>query len=136
MSLIVTRANGITDITFSLQQQKDNQRVYINPGSSVTEPETLVLQSFPRPTGAKGTDRYKMIAQKAYVEDTTGNTIYVSASLEIKIPRTTEAGVATAVADCVAFLKSLTPASMTTALMVGVLPPDGGDYHVDTFNPA
>jgi hypothetical protein len=136
MSLIVTRADGTTDITFSLQQQKDNQRVYINPGSSVTEPETLVLQSFPRPSGAKGTDRYKIIAQKAYVEDTTGNTIYVSATLEWKIPRTTESGVAASVADLTAFLKSLTKASVTTALMVGVMPPDGGDYHVDTFVPA
>jgi len=135
MSLIVTRADGTTDITFSLQQNKDNQRVYINPASSVTEPETLVVQSFLRPSGSKGTDRYKIIAQKAYVEDTTGNTIYVSASLEWKIPRTTESGVATSLADLTAFLKSLTKASDISALMSGVMVPDGSDRHVDTFSP-
>lgn len=136
MSLTVTRADGTTDIAFALQQSVGNQRVYINPASSTTEPETLVLQSFLRPPGAKGTDRYKIQAQKAYVEDTTGNTIYVSAKLEITIPRTTESGVATAVADQISFVKSLARASIITGLLSGVLPADGGDYHVDTFNPA
>lgn len=136
MSIIVTRANGTSDITFTLQQSVGNQRVYVNAAASAAEPERIVLQSFLRPVGARGTDKYLLQAEKTFIEDTTGNTILVKAKLELSIPRTAESGAATAMADCCAFLKSLLTASNITAMHSAVLPPDGGDYHVDTFNPA
>lgn len=135
MSLTVTRSNGTSDIVFSLQQNKDQQRVFINPASTVAEPETITLQAFLKPVNAKGSDRYLFKAQKTFQEDTTGNTIHAVARLEIVIPRSTESGLMTAVADQVAFLKSMMTAANIAALAAGVMPPEG-DYHVDTFNPA
>lgn len=136
MSIIVTRSDGTTDITFTLQQSIGNQRVYVNAAAGATEPERIVLQSFLRPPGAKGTDKYLLQAEKTFIEDTTGNTILVRAKLELSIPRTTESGLAAAVADQCAFLKSMLRSANITAMIAGVLPADGGDYHVDTFVPA
>jgi hypothetical protein len=136
MSLKLTRADGTTDIDFALQQSVGNQRVFVNPGSTIAEPETFTVQSFLKPPGAKGSDRFLFKAQKTFQEDTTGNTIYVVARLEITIPRSTESGLAAAMADQVAFLKCCTKASVLTSLLAGVIPADGADLHVDTFVPA
>lgn len=136
MSIIVTRSNGTSDITFTLQQSVGNQRVYVNAAAGATEPERIVLQAFLRPPGAKGTDKYLIQAEKTFVEDTSGNTILVRAKLELAIPRSTESGLATSVADQCAFVKSLLTGANITAMIAGVVPADGGDYHVDTFNPA
>lgn len=135
MSLTVTRSNGTSDIAFSLQQSVGNQRVYVNAAASPAEPERIVMQSFLRPPGAKGTDKYLLQAEKVYVEDSTGNTILVRAKFELSIPRSTESGLSTSVADQCAFVKSLLTGANITAMIAGVLPPEG-DYHVDTFNPA
>lgn len=136
MSIIVTRSNGTSDITFALQQNSSTQRVYVNAAASAAEPERIVIQSFLRPVGAKGTDKYLLQAEKVYVEDTTGNTIITRARLELSVPRSTESGLATSVADQCAFIKSLLTSANITAMIAGVLPADGGDFHVDTFNPA
>lgn len=135
MSIILTRSNGTSDITFTLQQSNALQRVYVNAAAGSAEPERVVLQSFLRPANAKGTDKHVLLAEKVYVEDTTANTILVRAKLEISIPRSSESGLATAVADNCAFLKGLLTAANITAMIAGVLPADGGDYHVDTYNP-
>jgi hypothetical protein len=134
MSLIVTRSNGTSDITFSLQNQVGNQKNYSNPAAGLVEPEQITLQAFLRPLGAKGTDRYVIKAQKSFVEDTTGNTITVGATLTLVYPRSTESGLATAFYDQVAFVKSMTGAATLSSLIAGTLP--DGDLHVDTFNPA
>jgi hypothetical protein len=136
MSLTLTRADGTTDIAFALQQSVGNQRIFVNPGSTIAEPETITVQSFLKPPGAKGSDKFLFKAQKTFQEDTTGNTIYVVARLEITIPRSTETGLATAMADQVAFVKCFTKASVLTSLLAGVVPTDGTDLHVDTFSPA
>lgn len=135
MSLTVTRSNGTSDIVFSLQQNNGNQRVYVNPAATAAEPERIVLQSFLRPVGAKGTDKFLLQAEKVYIEDTTGNTILVRAKLELSIPRSGESGLATSVADQCAFIKGLLTAGNITSMIAGVLPPEA-DYHVDTYNPA
>jgi len=134
MSLTVTRANGTSDVIFSLQNQVGDQRNFANVSAGVVEPESITLQAFRRPLGAKGTDRYLLKASKSFVEDTSGNTISVVAKLEVSIPRSTESGLSTAVADQLAFLKSMLSAANITAMIGGVLP--DGDNHVDVFNPA
>jgi uncharacterized protein (DUF885 family) len=134
MSLTVTRSNGTSDVVFSLQQQVGNKRIFSNPAAGLVEPETIVLESILRPQGARGTDRYNLQATKVFLEDTTNNTIAVSAKLTVSIPRSTESGLATSVADQIAFLKSMLSAANITAMIAGALP--DGDNHVDTFNPA
>jgi len=134
MSLTLTRSNGTSDIVFALQSTVGGQKTYSNAAAGLVEPETIILQANLRPTGAKGTDRYKFKAQKVFIEDTTGNTLLVIADLNISIPRSAESGLATSVADQLAFLKSMLSAANITALINGVLP--DGDNHVDVFNPA
>lgn len=134
MSLTVTRSNGTSDVVFSLQQQVGNKKIFSNPAAGLVEPETIVLESFLRPQGARGTDRYALQATKVFLEDTTNNTIAVSAKLTVSIPRSTESDLATSVADQIAFLKSMLSAANITAMIAGSLP--DGDNHVDVFNPA
>jgi len=134
MSLIVTRSNGTSDITFTLQNTVGFQKTYVNPAAGMVEPEQITMQAFLRPTGAKGTDRYILKAQKSFVEDTSGNTITCGATLTLVYPRSTESGLATAFYDQVAFIKSLLSAANLAALIAGSLP--DGDNHVDVFNPA
>lgn len=134
MSLIVTRSNGTSDVTFTLQQQIGTQKVFVNPAAGLAEPEQIVMQAFLRPIAAKGSDRYTIKASKTFVEDATGNHIQVSAKLELVYPRSAESGLATALADQIAFQKSLLSAANITAIISGMLP--DGDNHVDVFNPA
>jgi hypothetical protein len=134
MSLIVTRSNGTSDITFALQQQVGTQKTYVNAAAGLVEPEQITMQAFLRPVGAKGSDRYTIKASKIFVEDATGNHITTSAKIELVIPRSAESGLATAFADQVAFVKSVLSGTNLTALIAGSLP--DGDNHVDTFNPA
>lgn len=134
MSLIVTRFDGTTDITFNLTSQVGNQKNYANAAAGLVEPEQITMQAFLRPPGAKGTDRYVLKAQKSFVEDTTSNYITVGASLTLTIPRSLESGLNTAFKDQVSFIKSLLSGANLDAIIAGSLP--DGDNHVDTFNPA
>jgi hypothetical protein len=134
MSLIVTRSNGTSDITFALQQQVGTQKTYVNVTAGLVEPEQITMQAFLRPSGAQGSDRYGIKASKIFVEDATGNHITASCQVQIVIPRSAESGLATAVADQVAFCKSVLSSANITAMIAGSLP--DGDNHVDTFNPA
>jgi hypothetical protein len=63
MSLIVTRSNGTSDITFTLQNQVGTQKNFNNAAAGLAEPEQITLQSFLRPLGAKGSDRYSQSVQ-------------------------------------------------------------------------
>lgn len=134
MSLIVTRSDGTTDITFTLQNQVGTQKNFGNAAAGLVEPEQITLQSFLRPIGAKGTDRYILKASKTFVEDATGNNITVGARLELTYPRSAESGLLTAFKDQVAFIKSLLSSANLSAIAAGSLP--DGDNHVDTFVPA
>jgi hypothetical protein len=134
MSLTVTRSDGTSDIVFTLQNQVGTQYNYSNASAGLVEPEQITLQSFLRPLGAKGTDRYILKASKTFVEDTTGNNITISARLELAYPRTSESGALTSLKDQIAFIKSMLSAANITALAAGSLPT--GDNHVDVFNPA
>jgi len=134
MSLIVTRSDGTTDITFALVNQVGTQKNFGNAAAGLVEPEQITLQSFLRPTGAKGSDRYLLKASKTFVEDATGNNITVSAKLELVYPRSAETGLLTSFKDQIAFIKSLLSAANIATMAAGGLP--DGDNHVDIFNPA
>jgi hypothetical protein len=129
MSLIVTRADGTTDITFALQSQVGFQKTYVNASAGLAEPEQIVMQAFLRPLGAKGSDRYIIRGSKTYVEDATGNNITTSAKIELVYPRSAESGLLTSFKDQVAFLKCLLNSTIITAIASGSLP--DGDNHVD-----
>lgn len=135
MSVIVTKSNGTTDVTYSLQSNTGSQQVFANVSAGLTEPETLRIQHFLRPLGQKGTDRHQIVFTKAIVEDTTNNYLQLIASLQLSIPRSSEITLAM-VKDIIAQLTSyVNLTANVTALMNGATPE--GDFNVTgPFNPS
>lgn len=135
MSIIVTKSDGTTDVTYSLQSNNGSQLVFSNVSAGLTEPETLRIQHFLRPVGQKGTDRHNIVFTKAIVEDTTNNYLQLIASLQLSVPRSSEITLAM-VKDIIAQLTSyVNRTANVTALMAGGTPE--GDFNVTgPFNPS
>lgn len=135
MSIILTSSNGTTDVTYDLQQNAGLQKTYANAAAGLTEPETLRIQHWLRPAGAKGTDRHQIVLQKAIVEDATNNYLVLSVSLQLNVPRSTEITLAM-VKDIIAQLTSyVNRTANVTSLYNGGTPE--GDFNVTgPFNPS
>lgn len=133
-SIILTKADGTTDVTYSLQQANGAQNVYQNVSAGLVEPETLRVQHFLRPAGAKGSDRHQIVLTKAIVEDTTNQYLQLSASLQFSVPRSTEITLAM-LKDMVAQLTSyINRSANITSFFNGATPE--GDFNVTgPFNP-
>lgn len=134
MSIILTKADGTTDVTYTLQQANGLQQVFQNVSAGLTEPETIRVQHFLRPAGAKGSDRHQIVFTKAIVEDTTNQYLQLSASLQISVPRSTEITLAM-LKDMIAQMTSYVNRSANvTSLFNGATPE--GDFNVTgPFNP-
>jgi hypothetical protein len=133
-SIILTKADGTTDVTYSLQQANGAQNVYQNVSAGLVEPETLRVQHFLRPAGAKGSDRHQIVLTRAVVEDTTNQYLQLSASLQFSVPRSTEITLAM-LKDMVAQLTSyINRSANITSFFNGATPE--GDFNVTgPFNP-
>lgn len=135
MSIIVTKSNGTSDVTYSIQSNNGTQQVFSNVSAGLAEPETLRVQHYLRPLGQKGTDRHQIVFTKAVVEDATNNYLQLIASLQLSIPRSTDITLAM-VKDIIAQLTSyVNLTANVTALMNGATPE--GDFNVTgPFNPS
>lgn len=133
--IIVTAADGTTDVTFRTSQLQGMQTIYTDTGSNLAEPRSLRIQHWLRPVGAKGTDRHEIAFQKAIVEDASNQFLVGSAVLKLSIPRSSEYTLAL-VKDLVAMLTSyINRTSTLTALFNGYHLE--GDYNVTgPFNPS
>jgi hypothetical protein len=134
MSIIVTKADGSTDVTYTLQSNQGANKVFANESAGLSEPETVRIGHQLRPAGARGTDRHQIVFQKAIVEDDTNIYQVMSASLQLSIPRSSEITLAM-LKDMIAQLTSYVNRSATlTSLFNGATPE--GDYNVTgPFNP-
>lgn len=132
MSLIVTKSDHTTDITFDLVSEQGGKRVYLNKSTGLTESETIEIEHNLRPAGAKGSDRHIIRVLKQDVDDTTGAFTIASFVLTISIPRAT-AFTSTVVKDLSKYLQCLLKQSFIGDLAVGVT--TDGDYHQDSFVP-
>jgi hypothetical protein len=135
MSIIVTKSNGTSDVTYTFQKIEGNTSVFANQASGLVEPETLRVTHILRPQGQKGTDRHQVVFQKAIVEDTSGNFLVLGASLQLSVPRSAEITLAM-VKDIIAQLTSyVNLTANVTALFNGGTPE--GDFNVTgPFNPS
>lgn len=135
MAVKVTKADGTTDVIFTLTEQKGTQQVFLDMAGGLSEPTTLRVQHFLRPIGAQGVDRHEIVFQKAIVEDTTNKFLLGSVSLRISVPRSQEFTTAM-VKDLIAFMTSyVSRTANVTALVNGVTPE--GDFDVTgPFNPS
>lgn len=135
MSVTVTKSNGSTDIVYTLTEQKGTQLNFSCIASGLTEPETMRIQHFMRPPGAKGTDRHQIVFQKAIVEDTTSNYLIGSASLLISVPRSSEFTL-TMVKDLIAQLTSYVNLTANLTSLVSGGTPEGDFNVTGPFNPS
>jgi hypothetical protein len=133
-SIILTKADGTTDVTYSAQSNQGLINVYANQSAGLVEPETLRIQHILRPVGAKGTDRHNVTLQKLIVDDTTNQNLVMSLSLQMSIPRSVEITLAM-LKDMVAQLTSyINRNANLTAIYNGGTPE--GDFNVTgPFNP-
>jgi hypothetical protein len=133
--IIVTKADGSTDITYKPQSQQGLIKVYANESAGLIEPETLRVQHILRPTGAKGTDRHLVVFQKVVVEDSSNINMVLSASLQLSVPRSSEITLAM-VKDLIAQMTSyVNKTANVTSLFNGATPE--GDFNVTgPFNPS
>lgn len=134
MSIILTKSDGTTDVTYTLQQANGAQMNYSNVAAGLVEPESLRIQHFLRPSGAKGSDRHQIVYTKSIVEDTTNQYLSMIGSIQFSVPRSAEITL-TMFKDMVAQLTSyLNRGSVLTSIFNGATPE--GDYNVTgPFNP-
>lgn len=134
MSIIVTKSNGTSDVTYTPQSHVGNQFVYADQASGLTSPATLRIQHFLRPLGAKGTDRHQVVFQKALV-NAADQYLVGSASLMISVPRDDEFTL-TMVKDLIAQLTSYVNLTANLTSLVNGATPEGDFNVTGPFNPS
>lgn len=132
--IILTKADGSTDVTYKQQSNQGTIRVYANESAGLVEPETLRVQHYLRPVGAKGTDRHMVVLQKLVVDNVTNQNLVLAVSVQFAVPRSSEITLAM-LKDMVAQLTSyLNRTANLTSLFNGATPE--GDFNVTgPFNP-
>lgn len=132
--IIVTKADGTTDVTYKQQSNQGSIKVYANESAGLVEPETLRIQHVLRPLGAKGTDRHTITFQKLIVDDTTNQNLVLSVSLQYAVPRSSEITLAM-LKDIQAQLTSYVNRNANLPSLFNGATPEG-DYNVTgPFNP-
>jgi hypothetical protein len=134
-TITLTKSDGTTDVVYTPQSSIGAQTVYANQSAGLVEPETLRIQHFLRPVGAKGTDRHQVIIQKVIVEDATNQNLVGSISVQYSVPRSTEFTLAM-LKDMQAQLTSyINKTANLTSIFNGATPE--GDFNVTgPFNPS
>jgi len=87
MSIIATKSDGTTDITYELASEQGARKEFINKTAGLTEAERLVVTHNLRPNGAKGTDIHSFTFSKGDVDDVTGQFTLGSVEVIIRVPR-------------------------------------------------
>jgi hypothetical protein len=133
MSLIVTKSNATTDITYDLQSDNGSKKSFINKAAGLQEAERLEVDHNLRPNGAKGTDVHRFVLSKGDVDDVTGAFTLGSVEVIFRVPRAT-AFTETVVKDLAKQAQCLLSNAFVAGLYAGIT--IEGDYHVDAFTPA
>lgn len=132
--IILTKSDGVTDVTFVPQASTGSKRSYINTASGLTESLTLEVEHILRPVGAKGTDRHIVTLRKGDVDDSDAEFTQAYVRFEIGVPRKsafTDAVIKDLVKEVICYIKD----ANVVLLKAGATPE--GDYNVTTpFNPA
>lgn len=132
--IILTKADGSTDVTYKPQSQQGSTKVYANELAGLVEPETLRVNHQLRPVGAKGTDRHTITLQKLIVDNVTSQNLVLTMDVKFAVPRSAEITIAM-LKDMTAQMTSyINRSANLTSLFNGATPE--GDYNVTgPFNP-
>jgi hypothetical protein len=133
MSIIVTKSNATTDITYESSTDNGSKKSFINKAAGLMESERLEVEHNLRPNGAKGTDIHTFTFSKGDVDDVTGAFTLGSVKVEFRVPRAT-AFTETVVKDLAKQAQCLLINTFVSGLYAGLTLE--GDYHQDAFTPA
>lgn len=132
--IILTKADGTTDVTYTQQSNSGSQQVYSNVAAGLVEPETIRIQHFLRPAGAKGSDRHQIVFTKSIVEDTTNQYLQLIGSLQFSVPRSAEITLAM-LKDMVAQMTSYINRNANLSSLFNGATPEGDFNVTGPFNP-
>lgn len=117
----VKKADGTTDVTYSLQSAASDSASYIDASSSLSAPRLVKVSHSLKPIGSTGSDRHTVLAQ-AVVLDSSNTPQVMSASLTWTVPRSASA-TDTLAKDVLAALVNYTNiAGVRDALIDGIIP--------------
>jgi hypothetical protein len=133
MSIIVTKSNATTDITYDLQSENGARKEFINKASGLQASERLVVNHNLRQNGQKGTDTHTFTFSKGDVDSVTGAFTLGSVEVILRVPRAT-AFTSTVIKDLTKQAQCLLKDSFVEGLYAGITVE--GDYHLDSFTPA
>lgn len=135
MSIILTKSNGTSDVTYTLQKVEGSKSTFTNQAAGLTVPESFSVQHTLRPPASKGTDRHLLVINKAVIETTSLQYLVGSVSVQLNIPRSSDFTLAM-MKDLIAQMTSyLNLTANVTALFNGATPE--GDFNVTgPFNPS
>lgn len=117
----VKKADGTTDVVYSLQSASADSASYIDATSSLSAPRTVKISHSIKPIGSQGSDRHMVVAQSV-VQDANNVAHVMSASLTWTVPRATQA-TETLSKDCLAALRNyLSLTGVVDAMIDGIIP--------------
>lgn len=132
MSIIVTKADHVSDITYELSAESGTKKEFMNKSSSLQQAERLLVEHNLRPNGAKGTDVHRVVFSKGNVDDVTGAFTLGSVEVIFRVPRA-DAFTSAVVQDLAKQAQCLLKGTFVDSLYYGIT--TEGDYHVDSFVP-
>lgn len=117
----VKKADGTTDVVYTLQGTAGDSASYIDASSSLAAPRQVKVSHSIKPVGSAGSDRHTVLAQSV-VQDANNASHVISASLTWTVPRAAQA-TDTLAKDClVAALNYLALTGVKDALIDGIIP--------------
>lgn len=96
----VKKADGTTDVVYSLQGTASDSASYIDKTSSLAAPRTVKISHSIKPIGSTGSDRHTVLVQSV-IQDANGVSHVISDSRTITVPRSAVA-TDTLIKDCIA----------------------------------
>ena len=117
----VKKADGTTDVTYSLQGNSSDGASYIDATSSLSAPRMVKVSHSLKPIGSTGSDRHTVLAQ-AVVLDANNLPQTMSASLTWTIPRSSVVSDTLSKDVLAALVNYLAISGVKDALIDGIIP--------------
>lgn len=117
----VKKADGATDVVYSLQSAASDSASYIDTTSSLSAPRTVKVSHSIKPIGSSGSDRHTILAQSVVLDANNASHI-MSAALTWTVPRATSATDALSKDVLAALINYLALSGVKDALIDGIIP--------------
>lgn len=117
----IKKADGTTDVVYSLQSAASDSASYIDTTSSLSAPRTVKVSHTIKPIGSSGSDRHTVLAQSVVLDANNASHI-MSASLTWTVPRAAVATDTLSKDVLAAMVNYLNLSGVRDALIDGIIP--------------